>query len=229
MIVSVHQPQYLPWLGYFDKIDKADAFVLLDNVQFKKNEWQNRNKIKTAQGWMWLTVPVLYKFPQLINEVGVNNTDRWQHKQRQALVSNYRKSPFWQMLEGFFEETFSRQWTIISELNIHVVEKLVSLLGIETPVHVASEMGTFPEDPDERLIALTKHLGGDTYLAGSGGKDYMDLAKYEKNGIRVIFQEYHHPTYGQLYGQFEPYMSAIDLLYNHGEKSLDILRGNGRT
>jgi hypothetical protein len=229
MIVSVHQPQYLPWLGYFDKIDKADAFVLLDNVQFKKNEWQNRNKIKTVQGWMWLTVPVLYKFPQLINEVGVNNTDRWQHKQRQALVSNYRKSPFWQMLEGFFEETFSRQWTIISELNIHVVEKLVSLLGIETPVHVASEMGTFPEDPDERLIALTKHLGGDTYLAGSGGKDYMDLAKYEKNGIRVIFQEYHHPTYGQLYGQFEPYMSAIDLLYNHGEKSLDILRGNGRT
>ena len=229
MIVSVHQPQYLPWLGYFDKIDKADAFVLLDNVQFKKNEWQNRNKIKTVQGWMWLTVPVLYKFPQLINEVGVNNTDRWQHKQRQALVSNYRKSPFWQMLEGFFEETFSRQWTIISELNIHVVKMLINLLGIETPVHVASEMGTFPEDPDERLIALTKHLGGDTYLAGSGGKDYMDLAKYEKNGIRVIFQEYHHPTYGQLYGQFEPYMSAIDLLYNHGEKSLDILRGNGRT
>ncbi|MCX5833838.1 MAG: WbqC family protein [Deltaproteobacteria bacterium] len=229
MIVSVHQPQYLPWLGYFDKVDRADAFVLLDNVQFKKNEWQNRNKIKTAQGWMWLTVPVLYKFPQLINEVGVNNTDRWQHKQRQALVSNYRKSPFWQMLEGFFEDTFSCQWTLISELNVHVVKKLIGLLGIETPVHVASEMGTFPEDPDERLIALTKYLGGDTYLAGSGGKDYMDLAKYEKSGIRVIFQEYHHPTYGQLYGQFEPYMSAIDLLYNHGEKSLDILRGNGRT
>jgi len=229
MIISVHQPQYLPWLGYFDKIDKADAFVLLDNVQFKKNEWQNRNKIKTAQGWMWLTVPVLYKFPQLINEVGVNNTDRWQHKQRQALVSNYRKSPFWQMLEGFFEETFTRQWTLISELNIHVVKKIIGLLGIETPVHVASDMGTFPEDPDERLIALTKHLGGDTYLAGNGGRDYMDMAKYEKSGIQVIFQEYHHPTYGQLYGQFEPYMSAIDLLYNHGEKSLDILRGNGRT
>ncbi len=228
MIVSVHQPQYLPWLGYFDKIDKADAFVLLDNVQFKKNEWQNRNKIKTAQGWMWLTVPVLYKFPQLISEVGVNNTDRWQHKQKQALLSNYRKSPFWQMLEGFFEETFSRQWTIISELNIHVVKKLIGLLGIETPVHVASEMGNFPEDPDERLIALTKHLGGDTYLAGSGGRDYMDLAKYGRSGIRVIFQEYHHPAYSQLYGQFEPYMSVIDLLYNHGDKSLEILRGNGR-
>ncbi len=229
MIVSVHQPQYLPWLGYFDKIDRADAFVLLDNVQFKKNEWQNRNKIKTAQGWMWLTVPVLYRFPQLINEVGVNNADRWQHKQRQALLSNYRKSPSWKMLEGFFEETFSRPWTLLSELNIHVVKKLVTLLGIETPVYVASELGTFPEDPDERLIALTKHLGGDTYLAGSGGRDYMDLSKYERSGIRVIFQEYHHPTYHQLYGDFEPYMSIVDLLYNHGSKSLDILRGNGAT
>lgn len=227
MIVSVHQPQYLPWLGYFDKIDRADAFVLLDNVQFKKNEWQNRNKIKTAQGWMWLTVPVLYRFPQLINEVGVNNTDRWQHKQRQALLSNYRRSPFWKMLEEFFEETFSRPWTLLSELNIHVVKKLVTLLGIETPVYVASALGAFPEDPDERLIALTKHLGGDTYLAGSGGRDYMDLSKYERSGIRVIFQEYHHPTYHQLYGGFEPYMSIIDLLYNHGRESLDILRGNG--
>jgi hypothetical protein len=229
MIISVHQPQYLPWLGYFDKINQADAFVLLDNVQFMKNEWQNRNKIKTAQGWMWLTVPVLYKFPQLINEVGVNNADRWQHKQKQALLSNYRKSPFWNMLEGFFEETLCQPWTLISELNIHVVKKLIGLLGIETPVHVASEMGTFPDDPDERLIALTKHLGGEAYLAGSGGKDYMDLTKYEKEGIRVIFQEYHHPTYSQLYGGFEPYMSIIDLLYNHGQESIKILGGNGAT
>ncbi|MGB4548982.1 MAG: WbqC family protein [Syntrophales bacterium] len=229
MIVSVHQPQYLPWLGYFDKIDQAEAFVLLDNVQFKKNEWQNRNKIKTAQGWMWLTVPVLYKFPQLINEVGVNNADRWQHRQKQALLSNYRKSPFWNMLEDFFEETLCLPWTLISELNIHVVKKLIGLLGIETPVYVASEMGTFPEDPDERLIALTKHLGGDAYLAGSGGKDYMDLTKYERAGIRVLFQDYRHPTYSQLHGAFEPCLSIVDLLYNHGPESLKILRGNGGT
>ena len=95
MIVSVHQPQYLPWLGYFDKIDKADAFVLLDNVQFKKNEWQNRNKIKAAAGGQWLTVPVMYRFPQLINEVEINNRERWQHKQQQALISNYKKAPYW--------------------------------------------------------------------------------------------------------------------------------------
>ena len=121
MIIAVHQPQYLPWLGYFDKIDRADVFVLLDNVQFKKNEWQNRNRIKTAQGPQWLTVPVLYRFPQLICEVGINTKERWQHKQRQTILSNYRKAPFWSLLEPFFEEIFAKEWQTIAELNIHVV------------------------------------------------------------------------------------------------------------
>jgi len=93
MIVAVHQPQYLPWLGYFAKIDRADLFVLLDNVQFKKNEWQNRNQIKAAGGPQWLTVPVTYKFPQRINEVGINNRERWQHQQRQAHPLQLQKSP----------------------------------------------------------------------------------------------------------------------------------------
>jgi len=225
MIVSVHQPQYLPWLGYFDKIDRADIFVLLDNVQFKKNEWQNRNKIKTANGWQWLTVPVMYKFPELINEVGINNKDKWRHRQRQAIMSNYKKAPFWSLLEEFFEEIFSSEWQYISQLNIYVVKRLTNLLGITTPMYVASELGEFPEEPDERLIALTKHFDADVYLAGGGGKGYMDMGKYSQNGIEVIFQEYEHPAYDQLFGDFEPFMSVVDLIYNHGEKSLEILRG----
>ncbi len=110
MIVAVHQPQYLPWLGYFDKIDRADVFVLLDTVQYKKNEWQNRNRIKTAAGPQWLTVPVTYRFPQRIDEVGVNNRERWQHKQRQAIVSNYRKAPFWDGLAPLIEEILTPAW-----------------------------------------------------------------------------------------------------------------------
>jgi len=225
MIVSVHQPQYLPWVGYFDKIDRADVFVLLDTVQYKKNEWQNRNRIKTAQGPQWLTVPVTYRYPQLICEVGVNDRERWQHRQQQALATNYRRAPHWGRLEGFFEEIFSRSWATVAELNIRVVKGLAAMLGIATPIHVASELGSFPEDPDERLIALTKHLGASTYLAGSGGRDYMDLKKYERAGVEVLFQEYRHPRYGQLFGGFEPNMSVIDLIYNHGEASLPILRG----
>jgi hypothetical protein len=225
MIVGVHQPQYMPWLGYFDKIDRADIFVLLDTVQFKKNEWQNRNRIKTANGSQWLTVPVMYKFPQLITEVEVNNREKWRHRQKQAIITNYKKAPNWTLLEDFFEEILTTEWRYISHLNIHVVKKLVEIIGIETPIYVASELGQFPEDPDDRLIALTKYFDADVYLAGSGGKEYMDFDKFNASGVKVMFQEYNHPVYEQLFGDFEPFMSVIDLIYNHGEKSLEILRG----
>ena len=224
MIVAVHQPQYLPWLGYFDKIEQADVFVLLDTVQFKKNEWQNRNRIKTAQGWQWLTVPVLYRFPQMIAEVQINNREKWQHRHQQAILSNYRKAPHWNRLEVFFEEIFSCDWTSIARLNSRVVKRLCKLLGIETPLFIASEMGEFPDDPDERLMAIVKHFGADTYLAGSGGRGYMQLDRYRDNGITVRFQEYRHPVYSQLFGEFEPFMSVIDLILNHGDESLKILR-----
>jgi len=226
MVVAVHQPQYLPWLGYFNKVDRADIFVLFDNVQFKKNEWQNRNRIKAAQGWQWLTVPVMYRYPQLINEVLINYRVNWQHKQRQAILSNYKKAPHYNRLEGFFEEIFSSSWQFISQLNIQIVRKLAKILGIDTPIYVASELGEFPQDPDERLIAITKHFGSDTYLAGTGGRGYMDLDKYHERGIKVIFQDFKHPVYRQLFDGFEQFMSVIDLIYNHGDKSLTILRGN---
>jgi hypothetical protein len=225
MIVAVHQPQYLPWLGYFDKIDKADIFVLLDTVQFKKNEWQNRNRIKTAQGWQWLTVPVTYKYPQLINEVMINNRVNWQHKHRQALLSNYKKAPYYDDIEDKLRDILSSSWKYISELNIEALKRLVAVLGIDTEIYVASELGAFPEDPDERLVAITKHFDAGMYLAGIGGKGYMNLDTYKKSGVEVIFQDFKHPVYGQLFGEFEPFMSIVDLIFNHGDKSLTILRG----
>ncbi len=225
MIVSIHQPQYMPWLGYFDKIDRAGVFVLLDTVQYKKNEWQNRNRIKTTDGWQWLTVPVNYRYPQSIREVAVNDRERWQHRQRQAITTNYRKAPHWSLLEPFLEEVWTRQWQTIAQLNIHVVRRLVEILGIETPIHVASETGAFPENPDERLIAIARHFGADIYLAGSGGHDYMDMEKYSQNRLRVVFQEYRHPVYRQQFGEFIPFLSVIDLILNHGRESLRILRG----
>ena len=225
MIVAVHQPQYLPWLGYFDKIDRADVFVLLDNVQFKKNEWQNRNKIKTAQGWQWLTVPVLYKYPQLINQVTINNCVNWQHKHKQALVSNYNKTPYFEMVTNMLGDIFSSSWEYISQLNSAVVKIIARALGIETQIYIASELGEFPQGPDERLVAITKYFGAGTYLAGMGGKGYMNLDTFEKSGIEVIFQDFKHPVYKQLFGDFEPFMSSIDLLFNHGDKSLTVLRG----
>jgi len=225
MIVAVHQPQYLPWLGFFDKMDRADIFVLLDTVQYKKNEWQNRNRIKTAAGPQWLTVPVTYRFPQRIDEVGVNNRERWQHRQRQALLTNYRQAPCWDFVAPLIEELLTPAWERLSPLNVFSVTRLAKLLGIATPLFLASELPPFPEDPDGRLIAIAKHFGADTYLAGGGGRDYMSLDLYRQNGINVAFQEYRHPVYEQRFGPFVPFLSVLDLLFNHGRRSLIILRG----
>jgi hypothetical protein len=128
-------------------------------------------------------------------------------------------------MDDLFDGIFSRTWELISELNVSVVKGLAGVLGIDTPIYVASEVGEFPENPDERLIAIVKHFKGNTYLAGSGGRGYMELQKYEKHGIEVIFQDYRHPEYEQLFGDFEANMSVIDLILNHGDGSLDILRG----
>ncbi|MEW6334451.1 MAG: WbqC family protein [Thermodesulfobacteriota bacterium] len=225
MIVAVHQPQYLPWLGYFDKIDRADVFVLLDTVQFKKNEWQNRNRIKTTGGPQWLTVPVINRFPQPISEVEINNRERWQHRQWQAMITNYRNAPCWDCAAAFLEEIFTPVWEYLAPLNIFVVKRLAEILGITTPLYAASELPAFPGSRDEKLIAITKHFGADTYLAGDGGRDYMDLDRFEKNSIKVLFQKYRHPVYEQKFGAFEPFMSVMDLLCNRGSESLRILRG----
>ena len=225
MIVAVHQPQYLPWLGYFDKIASADVFVLLDNVQYKKNEWQNRNRIKTSSGPQWLTVPVTYRFGQRINEVLVNNNENWRKKQKQAIITNYRKAAHWQQTSDVLEDIFVRPWQRLADLNIFVVRRLAEVLGSPTPIYVASELPAFPEDPDERLMGIVRHFGADTYLAGSGGHNYMNLDKFAENGIKLSFQEYKHPVYKQLFDGFEPYLSVIDLIFNHGNESLTILRG----
>jgi len=224
MIVAVHQPQYMPWLGYFDKMDRADAFVLLDTVQFKKNEWQNRNKIKTSDGWQWLTVPVRYRFPQKIFEVGIDTNVPWQRKHRQALRTHYTKAPYFNQTMEVLEPILSEPWEKIAPLNIKVVKELASALGITTQIHIASEMGKFPENPHERLVAITKHLGGDVYLAGSGSQAYVEIDYFKNAGIELIFQDYNHPQYPQLFGLFEYFMSVIDLMFNCGPDSLSIIR-----
>ena len=140
MIVAVHQPQFLPWLGYFDKMRRADTFCYLDNVQYKKNDWQNRNRIKTAQGWQWLTVPVHYRFPQKIKEVTIDNTVAWKTKHLRTLTTNYSHAPYFKKYAHIFEQVYSHKWELISELNIHLIKKLRDVLDLDQqPIFKASD------------------------------------------------------------------------------------------
>ena len=224
MLIAIHQPQYLPWLGYLDKIDKAEIFVILDNVQFKKNEWQNRNRIKTVQGWQWITVPVLYKFPEKINEVRINNNTNWNRKHLQAFITNYSKSLYFADYKNLFEDIFSRSWDRLVDINIEVIKFLISAFELKTRLVMASDL-KLREEPTERLIDICKTLNANKYLAGRDGGKYMNLEMFDKEEIEIIFQDFKHPVYNQLYGDFVPGMSAVDLLFNCGDKSLEVLRG----
>ena len=224
MIVSIHQPQYLPWLGYFDKIEQSDVFVFLNDVQFKKNEWQNRNKIKTSDGWQWLSVPVIHRFTQKISEVEINNTVQWGRKHLNALVTHYSKAPFFKDYIDFFVQAYSQEWKYLADINVHVIKYLVEALGLtDKKLVLASELET-REGSSERLIDICQKLGGDVYLSGKDGAKYMDVELFKQEGIQVLFQNYEHPRYDQLYGDFEPLLSVIDLLFNCGPDSLSILK-----
>ncbi len=224
MKLAAHQPQYLPWLGYFDKMDRVDVFVLLDTVQYRKNEWQNRNRIRTATGWQWLTVPVHYRFPMSITEVRIDDDGPWRRKHREALRIHHARAPFRDQilpaLDGLLEEPFRS----LAELNARCVRLLAGLLGVRTPIVPASSLNGLPSGADERLIALCHRLGCSTYLAGAGGTEYMDPEAYRRAGIAVETQAFRHPVYAQAYPGFEPNLSAIDLLVNCGPGAIRRVR-----
>jgi len=223
MRVTIHQPQFLPWLGYFDKIDQADLFIVLDTVQFKKNEWQNRNRIRTAAGWQWVTVPVLQRFGQRIDEVLINPTAAWRAQHLRALEMHYARAPFLDRYVPELHELYERPWTKLSDLNEAVIRWLLTSYGIATPVHRASEWSV-REEPTERLVDLCRAVGATHYLAGPGADGYMDKPRFEASGVRLEMQVFQHPQYQQVYEPFEPNLSAIDLLLMQGPDALATLR-----
>ncbi len=224
MRLAVHQPQYLPWLGFFDKMDRVDRFVLLDVVQYKKNEWQNRNRIRSRAGWQWLTVPVHHRFPMSIRDVTIDESNPWRRKHREALRIHYARSPFREAVLTALETLLEEPFESLLALNLRGVRLLAGLLGVRTPISLASEVPGLPQGADERLIALCRHFGSSDYLAGSGGADYMDMRLYARASVRVSFQSFRHPVYAQPYPGFEPNLSAVDLLLNCGPGSIERIR-----
>lgn len=227
MRVGIHQPMYLPWLGLFDRIHKCDVFVLLDNVPYSKNYFINRNKIKTANGWTWLTVPVLTKgsFGQLISEVQINNKVDWREQHWKSIYYSYKKAPCFSKYADFFEQVYQRDWTYLVEVTEESLSHLLKVLGIATMVQRASGLKV-AGSKEELVLGICKAVHADEYLSGPDGKNYLNLELWRENNIKVIFHDYHHPQYPQLHGEFLPQMSIIDLLFNCGDESLKILSGS---
>lgn len=222
MLVTIHQPNYLPWAGFFHKWLISDVFIILDTVQYHKNEWQNRNRIKTANGAQWLTVPVSYRLPQTIQEVGIASPG-WARKQISAIEQAYARAPYLNTCWPELREVLLQPWERVSELNIAVIRTLGEMLGCRAPLYLASEMETVSTDPTGRLISLCQELAGDAYLSGREGRGYLEAERFSEAGIDLWFQEVEASHYPQLHGSFISHLSVIDMLFNLGPATSEII------
>lgn len=219
LIVSVHQPNYLPYLGFFDKMIHSDIFVIYDDAQFNKEDFQHRNKIRIFHGWKWLTVPVEKKLKS-INEIKIRNElkikgNKWSDAHRRNIRDNYIDTHFYSKYEHDFEGIFRENYVNLIDLNMQIIYFLKDAFNIKTKIIFSSELG-FTSKSTARLVDIVESLNGDIYLSGVMGRNYLNLSLFRSKNIEVHYQEFKHPTYPQRYEGFIPNMSSIDILFNLG-------------
>lgn len=227
MILSAHQPNYLPYLGFFDKVARSQIFVILDTAQYVKGGpfgWINRNKIRTKDGSLWLTVPVLTKgkFTQSIIDVKINNKTNWEEKHLKSLTQNYNKAPYFKKYFDFLQDVYNKNWEKLADLNIYLIMHIIKQLGIQTKIMKSSQLDLKTKGT-QLLVDLCQYFGTDTYLSGIHGRDYLNAGLFNENNINLIFQDFKHPVYKQQYKDFVPNLSIIDLFLNCGPESAEVM------
>jgi len=212
--VSIHQPNYFPYYGYFNKIKNSDIFVFLDNVTFSKDSFINRNKIKTPEGIKWLTVPVKNKdiLSTEIKDVEIFGSG-WKDRHIKIIENSYRKTPnFWKIYDILID-VYSRDWKKMSDLNIYIIKSISKEINLKTEFVSASNLGVSGKST-ELILNICKKLKADIYLSGSSGKNYMEEKRFLDNNIVLKYQEFSHPIYKQFYGDFVKNLSILDILFN---------------
>lgn len=211
---AIHQPQYLPYLGFFHKLAQADIFVVMDDVEFLRRGLQHRNKVKTSRGEQWLTVPVLHQQNQRILDVKINPDTAWNRKHWGTLTTNYSPAPYFDRYATDLQSLLQQEWHSLCALNMALIEWVMQQLEIPTPMIRLSELPS-QGHKSELLISACKAVGADTYLSGPGGRDYMDLALFEAAGVKVLWQEFTSPHYAQVFPEagFIPNLSILDVLF----------------
>ena len=218
MIVTVHQPEHMPWLGFFDKMRQADVFVLLDNTQFAKDDFQNRNRIKTRTGATWLTIPLYKKgrSHQLILDAEICNDRAWGRRCWELIYQSYKQAPHFEEHRAFFEDLYTREWTRLIDLNTAIIRYLAAALGLDCRITTASELGIEERGGDRVNLSICRAQGAQVYLSGAHGRDYLDESLFSEQGIEVRYQHFKHPNYPQQWGEFVSQLSTVDLLFNCG-------------
>jgi|LauGreDrversion4_1035100.scaffolds.fasta_scaffold142186_2 hypothetical protein len=223
MILSIMQPTFNPWLGYFDMMDQSDVFVIYDDVQLSKQSWQVRNRIKTAGGELYLSIPYLktdsYR-DLLIYNAQTNETLLWREKHLKSIENSYRRAPFFSEVFPFLKGIYEQDNKTVASFTANMIRRIVSIIGIETNLINSSDLGINGGSKDMRLVNFCQHFHAGSYLSPQGSAVYIEEkspgGEFAKAGIEVYYHEYKHPVYNQVHGDFIPYMGVIDLLFNLG-------------
>lgn len=226
MIVACHQPNFLPWIGFFYKALLADLVVLLDDVQFARGfTWVNRNRLKCDQGELWLTVPVKKKGRglQKISDVEVVDEGNWPRRFFQGISQNYAHAPYFAEHRAFLKDLMQMRWRKLVDLNVAAIYYLAGSLGIGNKVVLQSSL-QIQSQGSELLVKITKETGADVYLTPLVSKKYVDEILFARQGITIQFFKFIPPVYPQLWGEFIYNLSALDLLLNCGGKSLEVIK-----
>jgi len=227
-IITIHQPETFPWLGFFNKMMLAEEYVILDNVKFRKNYFQNRNQFLTNQGSIFLTVPVEKEAnSKLMKDVKIAYTNKWQKKHLNTIKQNYSKAPFFKNYQDFFEELYNQKFEFLVEFNMHIIDHLRNILDIKVPLLKASDLNV-NGDSTELLLNICKKREANIYISGRDGRNYLDVNMFEKEKIKIVYHNFIHPQYKQFNSkEFIPYMSTFDLLFNYPKEEVKeiILKG----
>ncbi|MEO1655750.1 MAG: WbqC family protein [Bacteroidota bacterium] len=226
--VAILQSNYIPWKGYFDLMQQVDVFIILDEVQYTKNDWRNRNRIKTPQGLHWLSIPVYRPSSrQKISETRIAFPN-WYRKHWHSWQSTYRQAPYFEQYESPLRDLYENcRFELLSEINNYFLEAICSWLHISTPLLHSRDL-ELKEDRNERLLHLIKQVGGTIYLTGPAAQDYLNLEAFTKENIEVKWMNYqHYPEYPQLYPPFSHQVSIIDLILHTGPEASQYIKRRG--
>ena len=233
MIITIHQPEHLPWLGYFNKMAKAEAYVILDNVPYRKNYVQNRNRILGTNGVQWLGVPVLtgghIEGTIKTTRIASDAQPKWKEKYLKTLEQSYKKHPFCAEVFDDIRSAVDRGGDSLRDLNVALFRTFADRMDIRPEFVFASELDVSGNKSD-LILSICKKMNADTYIAGPSGRKYLDIQSFDDAGIKVVYNDYDHPEYTQMRSpEFVSHLSAVDLFMNHGyERAFQIIMdGNG--
>jgi hypothetical protein len=219
--VAIHQPNYLPWIGYFQKIHRSDVFVLLDDAEYSSRSWINRNKIKTPDGWSWLTVPVGGS-DEKIRDVEIT-ADDWRTTHLKSFQHNYRNADHYDEFADVLEDVYATEWTLLADLNVRLLREICRHVSMEFEF-VRSSTLDIDATGTERLVDICEAVGGTQYLSGQGADGYMEEERFSEVGIELEYQSFEHPAYEQRFGEFASKLSFIDAVLNvGGDRAYDLL------